>query len=120
MKRFAVLMSMLLLPLLARASEGAERPDLTGNWVGIVSVLLAAMTFVNAMDERNVFEALRFWLIRKGFGYRALFLGDRPAGLFHLAVRRQPDHRAVDGGGDGGRRRQPTARRLKNCGAPCR
>jgi Na+/H+ antiporter NhaD/arsenite permease-like protein len=31
------------------------------------------MTFINAMDERNVFEALRSWLIRKGFGYRALF-----------------------------------------------
>jgi NhaD family Na+/H+ antiporter len=35
--------------------------------------LLVAMTFINAMDERNVFEALRSWLIRKGFGYRALF-----------------------------------------------
>jgi len=35
--------------------------------------LLVAMTFVNAMEERNVFEALRSWLIRKGFGYRSLF-----------------------------------------------
>jgi len=35
--------------------------------------LLVAMTYINAMDERNVFEALRSWLIRKGFGYRALF-----------------------------------------------
>ena len=138
MKRFVVLMSMLFLPLLAHASAGAERLDLTGNWVGIASVLLffvaylvvmaeefthlrkskpvmlaagiiwaliawhyqshdiphvvetalrhnleeyaelmlfllVAMTYINAMDERNVFEALRTWLIRKGFGYRALF-----------------------------------------------
>lgn len=35
--------------------------------------LLAAMTYINAMEERNVFEALRSWLVRKGFGYRKLF-----------------------------------------------
>ncbi|MBN2886799.1 MAG: sodium:proton antiporter NhaD [Chromatiaceae bacterium] len=35
--------------------------------------LLAAMTYINAMEERNVFAALRSWLIRKGFGYRQLF-----------------------------------------------
>jgi NhaD family Na+/H+ antiporter len=35
--------------------------------------LLVAMTYINAMDERLVFEALRYWLIRKGFGFRALF-----------------------------------------------
>ncbi|MDD2915079.1 MAG: sodium:proton antiporter NhaD [Gallionella sp.] len=138
MKRFALLFVLMFLPLLAHASGDAERLDLTGNWVGITSVLLffaaylvvmaeefthlrkskpvmlaagiiwgliawhyqsldiphvvetalrhnleeyaelmlfllVAMTFINAMDERNVFEALRSWLIRKGFGYRALF-----------------------------------------------
>jgi NhaD family Na+/H+ antiporter len=35
--------------------------------------LLAAMTYVNAMDERQVFEALRAYLVRKSFGYRSLF-----------------------------------------------
>ena len=35
--------------------------------------LLVAMTYVNAMDERQVFQALRSWLIRKGFSYRQLF-----------------------------------------------
>lgn len=35
--------------------------------------LIVAMTFINAIDERQVFEALRTWLIRKGLGYRALF-----------------------------------------------
>lgn len=35
--------------------------------------LLVAMTYVNAMEERLVFESLRSWLIRKGFNYRQLF-----------------------------------------------
>jgi Na+/H+ antiporter NhaD/arsenite permease-like protein len=35
--------------------------------------LLAAMTYVNAMSERGLFEALRVWLLRKRLGYRALF-----------------------------------------------
>jgi NhaD family Na+/H+ antiporter len=35
--------------------------------------LLAAMTYVNAMDERQIFEAMRAYLVRKGFGYRSLF-----------------------------------------------
>jgi Na+/H+ antiporter NhaD/arsenite permease-like protein len=35
--------------------------------------LLAAMTYVNAMDERQVFEALRAWLVNRGFNYRSLF-----------------------------------------------
>jgi NhaD family Na+/H+ antiporter len=35
--------------------------------------LLAAMTYVNTMDERLVFEALRTRLVRRGFSYRSLF-----------------------------------------------
>ena len=35
--------------------------------------LLVAMTYINALTERRAFEALRAWLIRKGFGLRALF-----------------------------------------------
>ena len=35
--------------------------------------LLVAMTYVNAMEERRVFDALRSWLINKGFGFRQLF-----------------------------------------------
>ncbi|MBL4761896.1 MAG: sodium:proton antiporter NhaD [Gammaproteobacteria bacterium] len=35
--------------------------------------LLVAMTYVNAMQERGVFDALRSWLIRKGFSFRQLF-----------------------------------------------
>ena len=138
MTRFTLILSLLLMPLAARASEGAEKLDLTGSWVGITSLLLffvaylvvmaeeftllrkskpvmlaagiiwgliawyyqshgisdvvefalrhnleeyaelmlfllVAMTYINAMEERNVFEALRSWLLRKGYGYRALF-----------------------------------------------
>ena len=35
--------------------------------------LLAAMTYVNAMDERLVFQTLRARLVGLGFGYRSLF-----------------------------------------------
>jgi NhaD family Na+/H+ antiporter len=35
--------------------------------------LLVAMTYINAMEERQVFDALRSWLIRKGFSFRQLF-----------------------------------------------
>jgi len=138
MKRFTLLIFMLFMPLMAYASEGVERLDLTNSWVGITSVvlffiaylavmaeeftllrkskpvmlaagiiwaliawyyqahdvphlvetalrhnleeyaelmlfLIVAMTYINAMEERNVFEALRSWLISKGFSYRVLF-----------------------------------------------
>ncbi len=35
--------------------------------------LLVAMTYVNAMEERLVFDSLRSWLINKGFSFRQLF-----------------------------------------------
>lgn len=35
--------------------------------------LLVAMTYINAMLERGVFDALRDWLVKKGFSYRSLF-----------------------------------------------
>ena len=35
--------------------------------------LLVAMTYINAMLERNVFDALRDWLVAKGFTYKTLF-----------------------------------------------
>ena len=35
--------------------------------------LLVAMTYINAIAERGVFDALRDWLIGKGFSYRQLF-----------------------------------------------
>lgn len=35
--------------------------------------LLVAMTYINAMIERDVFDALRDWLVNKGFSYKQLF-----------------------------------------------
>ncbi|WP_316367782.1 sodium:proton antiporter NhaD [Candidatus Thiodiazotropha sp. CDECU1] len=35
--------------------------------------LLVAMTYINTMQERRIFDALRAWLVRSGFGFRALF-----------------------------------------------
>ena len=35
--------------------------------------LLAAMTYINAMDERGVFAALRGWLVSRGFSFRTIF-----------------------------------------------
>jgi Na+/H+ antiporter NhaD/arsenite permease-like protein len=35
--------------------------------------LLAAMTYINTMDERGVFDALRAWLVTRGFSLRTIF-----------------------------------------------
>ncbi len=35
--------------------------------------LLAAMTYINTLDERNMFAALRAWLISSGFSLRTIF-----------------------------------------------
>jgi Na+/H+ antiporter NhaD/arsenite permease-like protein len=35
--------------------------------------LLAAMTYINTMDERGVFGALRVWLVTRGFSLRKIF-----------------------------------------------
>ena len=35
--------------------------------------LLAAMTFINTMDERGIFEVLRAWLVNQGFSLRQVF-----------------------------------------------
>ncbi|MGC3874504.1 sodium:proton antiporter NhaD [Halomonas sp. GXIMD04776] len=35
--------------------------------------LLVAMTYINAMDERRTFDALRAWMVDRGFSYRSLF-----------------------------------------------
>lgn len=35
--------------------------------------LLAAMTYINTMEERGVFDILRDWLVMKGFSFRKIF-----------------------------------------------
>ncbi len=52
--------------------EAAVRHNLL-EFAELFLFLLVAMTYINAMEERQVFEALRAWLVRKGFSYRQLF-----------------------------------------------
>ncbi|ALA24391.1 Na+/H+ antiporter, NhaD family [Piscirickettsia salmonis] len=54
------------------ATEAAIRHNLL-EYAELFLFLLVAMTYVNAMEERNVFEALRVWLTQRGFTYRQLF-----------------------------------------------
>lgn len=35
--------------------------------------LLVAMTYINTLEERNVFDTLRCWLVSKGFNFRSIF-----------------------------------------------
>ncbi len=42
-------------------------------YVELFLFLLAAMTFINTMEERGVFDALRGWLVSKGFSLYQIF-----------------------------------------------
>jgi len=53
-------------------AEHAVRHNLL-EYSELMLFLLVAMTYINTMDERNVFQALKSWLILKGFGFRNLF-----------------------------------------------
>jgi Na+/H+ antiporter NhaD/arsenite permease-like protein len=54
------------------AVETAFRASLVG-YAELFLFLLVSMTYLNAMEERGVFESLRVWLLGKGFSYRKLF-----------------------------------------------
>jgi NhaD family Na+/H+ antiporter len=57
---------------LPHQTEVAVRHNLL-EYAELMLFLLVAMTYINAMEERHVFEALRSWLVRKGFSLRSLF-----------------------------------------------
>lgn len=67
--------------LVAIAYQALGEPDAAHNailhnlteYAELFLFLLAAMTYINAMEERNVFSALRSWLVNKGFTLRTLF-----------------------------------------------
>ncbi len=42
-------------------------------YVQLMLFLLAAMTYINTMDERGLFNALRGWLVTRGFSLYAIF-----------------------------------------------
>lgn len=54
------------------SAESAVRHNVL-EYAELMLFLLVAMTYINAMDERMVFDALRSWLVRKGFSYKQLF-----------------------------------------------
>lgn len=53
-------------------AESAFRHNLL-EFAELMLFLLVAMTYINAMEERRLFDALRAWLLKKGFSYRQLF-----------------------------------------------
>lgn len=57
---------------LPHVAEEAVRHSIL-EYAELMLFLLVAMTYINAMDERRIFDGLRAWLVRKGFGFRALF-----------------------------------------------
>ncbi|MCW8932015.1 MAG: sodium:proton antiporter NhaD [Gammaproteobacteria bacterium] len=57
---------------LSEMAEHAVRHNLL-EYAELMLFLLVAMTYINGMEERRVFDALRSWLIRKGFSFRQLF-----------------------------------------------
>lgn len=57
---------------LPHAAETAIRHNLL-EYAELLLFLLVAMTYIDAMKERKVFEALKSWLVGKGFSFRQLF-----------------------------------------------
>ena len=53
-------------------SEEAFRHTLL-EFAELMLFLLVAMTYINALDERRLFDALRAWMLQRGFRYKTLF-----------------------------------------------
>ncbi|AOV15884.1 sodium:proton antiporter [Acidihalobacter aeolianus] len=52
--------------------EEAIRSNLI-EYVELMLFLLSAMTYINTMEERGVFDALRAWLVTRGYTLRSVF-----------------------------------------------
>jgi NhaD family Na+/H+ antiporter len=57
---------------MSHTAESAVRHNLL-EYSELMLFLLVAMTYINAMQALRVFDALRMWLVRKGFSFRQLF-----------------------------------------------
>jgi len=53
-------------------AANALRHDLQ-EFAELMLFLLAAMTYINTMEERQIFNALRVWLVTRGFSLKAVF-----------------------------------------------
>jgi Na+/H+ antiporter NhaD/arsenite permease-like protein len=67
--------------LVAIAYAGRGEPDLAARllrdnlleYAELLLFLLSAMTYINTLEERNVFQALRSWLVTAGFSLRTIY-----------------------------------------------
>jgi Na+/H+ antiporter NhaD/arsenite permease-like protein len=67
---------MLVAVAFARAGAEGFEEVLSGHladYAGLMLFLLSAMTYVNTMQERQVFAALRSWLVARRLSFRAIF-----------------------------------------------
>jgi len=77
----ALLAAGLIWALIAWVGQGTGHADAINaairhnilEYAELMLFLLVAMTYINAMAERNVFNALRSWMVRKEFSFRQLF-----------------------------------------------
>ncbi|HHH46576.1 MAG TPA: sodium:proton antiporter, partial [Thiotrichales bacterium] len=68
----------LIVALLYGAAGDTHTPELAVRhnlleFAELFLFLLAAMTYINTMEERGVFDALRAWLVSRGFSRKAIF-----------------------------------------------
>ncbi len=57
---------------MSAVAEAAFRHNLL-EYAELLLFLLVAMTYISAMDERRLFDALRSWMLAKGLSLRSLF-----------------------------------------------
>ncbi|NOU52423.1 sodium:proton antiporter [Pseudoalteromonas sp. JBTF-M23] len=57
---------------ISHVTEHAFRHNLL-EYAELMLFLLVAMTYINALEERKVFDRLRAWMIQRGFSYQSLF-----------------------------------------------
>ncbi|MCE2593491.1 sodium:proton antiporter NhaD [Motilimonas cestriensis] len=57
---------------MSHEAEQAFRHNLL-EYAELLLFLLVAMTYINAMEERMLFDSLRSWMVNKGFSLRSLF-----------------------------------------------
>lgn len=57
---------------MSAVSEAAFKHNLL-EYAELLLFLLVAMTYINAMEERNLFDAIRGWLVGRGFSLRTVF-----------------------------------------------
>ncbi|HYP80777.1 MAG TPA: sodium:proton antiporter NhaD [Steroidobacteraceae bacterium] len=67
----------ILVGVAALGVEGMDAAQLLEHnlleYAGLLLFLLAAMTYVNTLDERNVFAALRSWMVARRFSLRRIY-----------------------------------------------